>query len=114
VAIPITSDRCSLECGFVARYSVADMAPKRVNILGVALPVFTALAGCASSVADSPFALTDKNFSAWKAHIQPDRSELAWTQIPWLPTFAEGLVHADAEQKPLLLWVMNGHPLGCT
>lgn len=81
---------------------------------GVVLLSLMLFAGCASSGTNTPFALTEQNFSAWKKHIQPDRSELAWTQIPWLPTFAEGLMQAHAEDKPLLLWVMNGHPLGCT
>ena len=26
----------------------------------------------------------------------------------------EGIVAADVAGKPLLLWTMNGHPLGCT
>jgi hypothetical protein len=39
---------------------------------------------------------------------------LAWQQIPWATTFKDGIVAADAAGKPLLLWTMNGHPLGCT
>jgi hypothetical protein len=34
--------------------------------------------------------------------------------VPWLASFAEGVRAADAARKPLLLWIMNGHPLGCT
>lgn len=58
--------------------------------------------------------LTDKNYEIWRNHILPDLSEMAWTKIPWLSTFHDGIVAADAEGKPLLLWTMNGHPLGCT
>ena len=46
--------------------------------------------------------------------IKPTKEELAWAQIPWRSTFYDGLIDSDREQKPLLLWVMNGHPLGCT
>ena len=58
--------------------------------------------------------LTDKNYESWRDHILPDLSEMAWNQIAWLSTFHDGIVSADAAQKPLLLWTMNGHPLGCT
>jgi hypothetical protein len=58
--------------------------------------------------------LNDDHFAAWRQHILPSESELRWRKIAWLPTFSDGLVAADAQQMPLLLWVMNGHPLGCT
>jgi hypothetical protein len=58
--------------------------------------------------------LNDWNYADWRKHILPDTGELAWQQIPWATTFKEGIVAADAAGKPLLLWTMNGHPLGCT
>ena len=48
----------------------------------------------------------------WKDFIKPTEKELAWAQIPWRTTFYDGLIDADKFNKPLLLWVMNGHPLG--
>ena len=50
----------------------------------------------------------------WAAHIRPSEDDLAFARIDWAPTFTDGLRRADAEEKPLLLWLMNGHPLGCT
>jgi hypothetical protein len=58
--------------------------------------------------------LNDQNYTQWRKHILPDTGELAWQQIPWATTFKDGIVAADAAGKPLLLWTMNGHPLGCT
>ena len=58
--------------------------------------------------------LNDQNYAEWRKHILPDTGELAWQQIPWATTFKDGIVAADAAGKPLLLWTMNGHPLGCT
>jgi hypothetical protein len=58
--------------------------------------------------------LNDRNYAEWRKHILPDTGELAWQQIPWATTFKDGIVAADAAGKPLLLWTMNGHPLGCT
>ena len=60
------------------------------------------------------FILTSENWDVWKSYIQPLPSELTWTQIPWVTTFSEGINLARVQKKPLLLWVMNGHPLGCT
>jgi hypothetical protein len=58
--------------------------------------------------------LNDQNYAEWRRHILPDTGELAWQQIPWATSFKDGIVAADAAGKPLLLWTMNGHPLGCT
>ncbi len=58
--------------------------------------------------------LTSDNLAAWRDHILPSDGDLAWTKIPWKVTFHEGITAANEKSKPLLLWVMNGHPLGCT
>ena len=60
------------------------------------------------------FSLTSINYTMWKDFIKPTKKELAWAQIPWRTTFYDGLIDADILNQPLLLWVMNGHPLGCT
>ena len=61
-----------------------------------------------------PFNLTEQNYELWKNYIKPTENDLLWTSIPWRSSFREGLKEADAQKKPMLLWVMNGHPLGCT
>ena len=61
-----------------------------------------------------PFGLNEKTYDMWQEFIRPTKSELAWAEIPWRSTFYDGLVESEREQKPLLLWVMNGLPLGCT
>ena len=60
------------------------------------------------------FQLNDRTYNMWQEFIKPTKKELAWAQIPWRSTFYDGLIDSEHEQKPLLLWVMNGHPLGCT
>jgi len=45
--------------------------------------------------------------------IKPAESESKWTQIPWLASLWEARTRAAAEGKPILLWEMDGHPLGC-
>ena len=70
------------------------------------------LIGCAND--EQPFQLTEETYEMWQEFIKPTKAELAWAEIPWRNTFYDGLIESDIKQKPLLLWAMNGHPLGCT
>ena len=75
------------------------------------------LIGCTSALsapAIGQVELTEENFGAWRDHLLPSAKDVAWESIPWLASLAEGIVASDQQQKPLLLWMMNGHPLGCT
>jgi len=65
-------------------------------------------------VETSQSAQPDARLDAWRDHIRPGDAERAWERIGWHASFADGLRAADAARKPLLLWMMNGHPLGCT
>ena len=58
--------------------------------------------------------LDGATFATWRDRIRIRDSELVWEQLPWYVTYHEGLEQAGTEGKPLVLWVMNGHPLGCT
>ena len=46
--------------------------------------------------------------------IVPRAEELDWRAIPWQAELRTALVEASRLQKPVLLWAMNGHPLGQT
>ena len=46
--------------------------------------------------------------------IKPQASELKWAEIRWLNDLWEARRQAAAQGKPILLWEMDGHPLGCT
>jgi hypothetical protein len=45
--------------------------------------------------------------------IKPKAEEEKWAQIPWLASLWEARELAAREGKPILLWEMDGHPLGC-
>lgn len=45
--------------------------------------------------------------------IVPQRDELAWTQIPWMSDLWAARKVASEKGKPIFLWEMDGHPLGC-
>jgi hypothetical protein len=46
--------------------------------------------------------------------IKDNAGKEKWAQIPWLTSLWDARRKAAAEGKPILLWEMDGHPLGCT
>ncbi len=46
--------------------------------------------------------------------IQPAADEASWLAIPWETNLTEARRKADAAGRPIFLWEMDGHPLGCT
>jgi hypothetical protein len=58
--------------------------------------------------------LTDKTYDRLRDQILPTKEEAVWKAIPWRSTLWDALVDAQKEDKPILIWAMNGHPLACT
>lgn len=48
-----------------------------------------------------------------QAVIKPQADEDKWAQIPWMADLWKARQKAAAEGKPILLWEMDGNPLGC-
>lgn len=57
--------------------------------------------------------LSDKTFATVRDGILPTGGESTWRKIGWLPDLRSALKEANTLDKPVLLWAMNGHPLGC-
>jgi hypothetical protein len=74
-----------------------------------ALPV--ALLLSPSAPAAEP--LGPDTFAQHLAAIKPGPAEARWLQIPWQTSLAAARQKAAAEGKPILLWEMDGNPLGC-
>ncbi len=80
------------------------------------------IAGCAGSSHPSSDTspllagplLAGRSVDTWCSILEPTPADSAWRAIPWHATLHSGIAAASAEGKPLLLWLMNGHPLGCT
>ena len=83
-----------------------------------ALPALLA-AGVAAAVAaraDSPAArpaLSDAEYASVLTAVRPNPNEDLFDQVPWLTSLWEARRKAAREGKPILLWEMDGHPLGC-
>ena len=58
--------------------------------------------------------LTRDTLAHWREVVVPRAEELVWRDIPWRAEFAEAVQVAGEQDKPVLLWAMNGHPLACT
>ena len=72
---------------------------------------------CLIGCGDKPAPADDEGKAFVKAlrdEILPSADERRWEEIDWQATYADGLKASAEQQKPLMLWVMNGHPLGCT
>ncbi|HZT81443.1 MAG TPA: hypothetical protein VFA26_14540 [Gemmataceae bacterium] len=54
-----------------------------------------------------------QQFDKLHALIKPHQDEEAWASIPWRSSLWEARKEAAAKGKPILLWEMDGHPLGC-
>jgi hypothetical protein len=57
---------------------------------------------------------TPEQFDRLRGLIKPQADEDKWAAIPWLTSLWQARQRAAAEGKPILLWEMDGHPLGCT
>jgi hypothetical protein len=66
----------------------------------------------ASSLASDP--IPPEQFRTLHDLIKDNAGKEKWTQIPWMTSLWDARKKAAAEGKPILLWEMDGHPLGCT
>jgi hypothetical protein len=70
------------------------------------------LAGCLTATAAWP--LSPAEFDRVRELIKPAATEANWERVPWQTSLWEARRKAAQEGKPILLWEMDGHPLGCT
>ena len=54
-----------------------------------------------------------REFDSLRAAIVPS-AQATWQAIPWRIDLLAARAEALRDGKPLFLWTMNGHPLGCT
>jgi hypothetical protein len=76
--------------------------------------LFATLVVAMAAAAGTSAELNDTTFAAWRDRIRPTAQEQCFETVHWLPTFWDGVMTAQKEDKPILLWAMNGHPLACT
>ena len=57
--------------------------------------------------------LTIEEFERLHRELQP-AEDATWRTIPWETSVLEAQAKAAKDRKPLFIWAMDGHPLGCT
>jgi hypothetical protein len=57
--------------------------------------------------------LSDTEYASVLKTVRPAPGEDKFDQVPWLISLWEARKQAAKEGKPILLWEMDGHPLGC-
>lgn len=58
--------------------------------------------------------LTPLTYDEIRAQIVPPALTDTAEKVPWMADLWTAVVYANQMDMPVLLWVMNGHPLGCT
>ena len=54
------------------------------------------------------------DYAKWHDHVLLNPSEQSYRKIPWRTSVLQGIVDAQKSDKPVMILMMNGHPLGCT
>jgi hypothetical protein len=62
---------------------------------------------------DAPLQLSAEHAKCRK-HVLPNSSEKSYRNILWRASVLHGIVDAQKNDKPVMIVLMNGHPLGCT
>jgi hypothetical protein len=57
--------------------------------------------------------VTEDRFRQLLEELQPGKDE-PWRTIPWKVELLDAQQQAARERKPIFIWAMDGHPLGCT
>ena len=58
--------------------------------------------------------LDDQSFEGSREYVRLQDKEECYLDIPWRESFYIAINEARKIDRPILLWAMNGHPLGFT
>ena len=88
-----------------------------MKMISVAIVLFVAISASpvpAQEKITRSLNLTERNYAAIRETILVRPSEEQWENIPWRPNLAVAIEEGREMDKPILLWMMNGHPCGMT
>lgn len=82
------------------------------QVLSISL-LTTLLCALLQSRSEAAEKLTEERFRQLHQQLQSAADE-PWRTIPWRISLLQAQQIAIAEGKPIFIWAMDGHPLGCT
>lgn len=81
--------------------------------LGAVVALTAAVAGPHAPQAAAAPPLSDDDAARVRKLVRPAPGEDPFESIPWETSLWAARAKAAAAGKPILLWEMDGHPLGC-
>jgi len=108
----ISGDRLPADCRRIMALMLALAVNKCINYLLKSAVPFLYTGVILLSMISPTIAASDLDSKI--ATVLPSAKEDAWLNIGWHTNLMQARVLAQDEQRPMFLWVMNGHPLGCT
>jgi hypothetical protein len=87
---------------------------RKFCMIGLALFLFVPCVSVFGQQAARTLELNEKNYGAIRKALTSPKNESGWREIAWRPNLGEAIVEARKSRKPILLWMMNGHPCGMT
>ena len=85
----------------------------RLALLPVAVILVVALSSHHRPADVAPVGLAAEDAARVQSLVPPAAGEDPFAAIPWQVNLWDTRVLAAATGKPILLWEMDGHPLGC-
>ncbi len=85
----------------------------RETMKRIALTVVMFAVVMSVSFAGAADKLSEAEFQRLHRELQPAPDEL-WRSIPWKIELLDAQATAARDKKPIFIWAMDGHPLGCT
>jgi hypothetical protein len=72
------------------------------------------LIGSLTHGADSESPHLSADYAKRRDQVQPGPREKSYRTIAWRTSVLRGVIDAQKKDRPVMLVLMNGHPLGCT
>ena len=85
---------------------------RRTAALVVTAAIWPAAAGAQFDVRSAE--LNEASYAQMRKAILFNPSAAQWETIPWQPELGPAVTEARKLDKPILLWMMNGNPVGMT
>lgn len=82
-------------------------------IVRPSIAILTTIVALTATISAQQKPIPDSEFTRLHTELCPTK-KAKWQKIPWMVDLLAARRRAIKVKKPLFMWSMNGHPLGCT